>query len=399
MNEIEKNNQIIEARAEQLANRIEALVVEARKKITSTVNVAMVYTNYEIGRYIVEDEQGGKIRAEYGKGVLNAVSARLTAKLGKGWSVENLTAMRKFYVLYSKTVTSGYEIQGTEIQTTDLEIQDENRNYWKYLKAKLRKEKNEVVSATTQFKLTAADGKKRLTDVLNQGDVELLAKNIHNAKAMAFLDWFKYSENSIDGRSRKKAYTLIEGNIVADKDIGTVKALQQIHAYIFGGLYDFAGQIRTKTIWKDGTMFCRAEYLMKNLRMIEAMPETTFNEIVNKYVEMNVAHPFMEGNGRSTRIWLDQIFKKRLGLCVDWSKIDKKAYLEAMRQSTTDASAIKALFQGAMTDRIDDREIFMKGIDYSYYYEQSDLVSEEPNLFELDRTRGLSNVIQQEDEV
>ena len=128
MNEIEKNNQIIEARAEQLANRIEALVVEARKKITSTVNVAMVYTNYEIGRYIVEDEQGGKIRAEYGKGVLNAVSARLTARLGKGWSVENLTSMRKFYVLYSKTVTSGYEIRGTEIQTTDLEIQDENRN-------------------------------------------------------------------------------------------------------------------------------------------------------------------------------------------------------------------------------------------------------------------------------
>ena len=129
MNEIEKNNQIIEARAEQLANRIETLVVEARKKITSTVNVAMVYTNYEIGRYIVEDEQGGKIRAEYGKGVLNAVSARLTARLGKGWSVENLTSMRKFYVLYSKTVTSGYEIQETEIQTTDLEIQDENRNH------------------------------------------------------------------------------------------------------------------------------------------------------------------------------------------------------------------------------------------------------------------------------
>lgn len=129
MNEIEKNSQIIEARAEQLANRIETLVVEARKKITSTVNVAMVYTNYEIGRYIVEDEQGGKIRAEYGKGVLNAVSARLTVRLGKGWSVENLTSMRKFYVLYSKTVTSGYEIQGTEIQTTGLEAQDENRNH------------------------------------------------------------------------------------------------------------------------------------------------------------------------------------------------------------------------------------------------------------------------------
>ncbi len=127
--EIKKNNQIIEARAEQLAKRIEALVVDARKKIASTVNVAMVYTYFEVGRYIVEDEQDGKTRAEYGKGILKGVSARLTASLGKGWSVENLTAMRKFYVLYSKTVTSGYEIKGTEIQTTGSEIQSENRNH------------------------------------------------------------------------------------------------------------------------------------------------------------------------------------------------------------------------------------------------------------------------------
>ena len=111
---------------------------------------------------------------------------------------------------------------------------------------------------------------------------------------------------------------------------------------------------------------------MKNLSLIEAMPERTFDEIVNKYVEMNVAHPFMEGNGRSTRIWLDLIFKKRLGLCVDWSKIDKKSYLEAMRRSTTDARTIKSLLQGAMTDKINDRELFMKGIDYSYYYEQEE---------------------------
>ena len=249
---------------------------------------------------------------------------------------------------------------------------EKNRNYWKYLKAKLRKEQSEVVSDTTQLKLTASDGKKYNTDVISLAGVEKLAKSIRNQQAMAFLDWFKYSENSIDGRSKKKAYTLIEGNLVADKDVGTVKALQQIHAYIFGGLYDFAGQIRTKTIWKDGTLFCRAEYLMKNLAIIEAMPENTFDEIVNKYVEMNVAHPFMEGNGRSTRIWLDEIFKKRLGKCVDWSKIDKKEYLDAMRRSTTDATAIKVLLQGALTDKIDDREIFMKGIDYSYYYEQED---------------------------
>lgn len=261
------------------------------------------------------------------------------------------------------------DIVGAINQQDDYE---KNRNYWKYLKAKLRKENNEVVSATTQLKLTAPDGKKRLADVLNQGGVELLAKNIHNAKAMTFLDWFKYSENSIDGRSRKKAYTLIEGNIVADKDIGTVKALQQIHAYLFGGLYDFAGQIRTKTISKGNTLFCLAEYLHENLKTIEQMPETTFDEIVSKYVEMNVAHPFMESNGRSTRIWLDLIFKKRLGLCVDWSKINKKDYLEAMIASHMDSSRIRELLQGALTDKIDDREIFMKGIDYSYYYEQPD---------------------------
>ena len=249
---------------------------------------------------------------------------------------------------------------------------EKNRNYWKYLKAKLKKENSELVSATTQLKLTASDGKKYNTDVISQAGVEELAKAIPNNQATAFLSWFTYSDNSIDGKSRKKAYTLWESNLVADKDVGTVKALQQIHAYLFGGLYNFAGQIRTKTIWKDGTLFCRAEYLMKNLSIIEAMPETTFDEIVNKYVEMNVAHPFMEGNGRSIRIWLDEIFKKRLGKCVDWSKIDKKAYLAAMKQNTTDARSIKSLLQGAMTDRIDDREIFMKGIDYSYYYEQAD---------------------------
>ena len=247
-----------------------------------------------------------------------------------------------------------------------------NRNYWKYLKAKLRKENVELVSATTQLKLTASDGKKYNTDVISQASVEELAKFIPNNQATAFLDWFRYSDNSIDGKSRKKAYTLWESNLVADKEVGKVKALQQIHAYLFGGLYDFAGKIRTKTISKGGTIFCRAEYLMQNLEVIEQMPETTFDEIVDKYVEMNMAHPFMEGNGRSTRIWLDLIFKKRLKRCVDWSKIDKKAYLEAMHRSTTDASSIKALLQGALTDRIDDREIFMKGIDYSYYYEQED---------------------------
>jgi len=246
-------------------------------------------------------------------------------------------------------------------------------NYWRWLKKKLAAEGVQLVSDTHDFKFEAPDGKMRKADVLDNEAVQLLAKHYPNNRANDFLDWFTFSDNSIDGQSRKKAYTFWESDIIEDEEIGTVKALQKIHAYIFGGLYDFAGQIRTKTIWKDGTLFCRVEYLKHSLEQIEQMPETTFDEIVDKYVEMNIAHPFMEeGNGRSTRIWLDLIFKKNLKQCVDWSKIDKKAYLKAMHASTTDAKYIKALLKGALTDQIDDREIFMKGIDYSYYYEQQD---------------------------
>ena len=247
-----------------------------------------------------------------------------------------------------------------------------SRKYWSVLKARLKKEGNQLTTKCSQLKLRAADGKLYATDCLPQSEITELLKLIPGKRALDFLDWFTYSDNSIDGQSKKKAYTLVESGLLDSMEPGTVRCLQQIHAYLFGGLYDFAGQIRTKTIWKDGTLFCRAEYLMQNLRLIEQMPETTFDEIVNKYVEMNVAHPFMEGNGRSTRIWLDLIFKARLKLCVDWSQIDKKTYLEAMRRSTTNAEPIRNLLRGAMTDRIDDREIFMKGIDYSYYYEQAD---------------------------
>ena len=249
---------------------------------------------------------------------------------------------------------------------------EKNRNYWKYLKAKLKKEQSEVVSDTTQLKLAAADGKRYNTDVISLSGVEKLAKAIPNSQAMAFLDWFKYSENTIDGQSRKKAYTLWESSLISSRDVGKVKSLQQIHAYLFGGLYDFAGKIRTKTIAKGNTLFCLAEHLHSYLKTVEQMPETTFDQIVDKYVEMNAAHPFMEGNGRSTRILLDMIFKKRLKLCVDWSKIDKQEYLDAMIASHTDSSKIRILLKQALTDRINDREIFMKGIDYSYYYEQEE---------------------------
>ena len=249
---------------------------------------------------------------------------------------------------------------------------EKNRNYWKYLKAKLKKEQSELVSVTTQLKMKTPDGKMRLTDVIDMDAVRQLAMAFPNNKAMAFIDWLTSNDNSIDGQSRKKAYTLFEGNLLDSIPVGTVQGLQQIHAYLFGGLYDFAGQIRHKTIWKDGTLFCRAEYLVENLRQIEKMPENTFDEIVDKYVEMNVAHPFMEGNGRSTRIWIDMILKKNLRKCVDWSLIDKREYLAAMRASTTNPLPIKTLLRNALTDDITSREIFMKGIDYSYYYEQEE---------------------------
>lgn len=246
------------------------------------------------------------------------------------------------------------------------------RKYWSVLKSRLRKSGSELTTICSQLKMTSTDGKRYNTDCFPQDSIEELVKVIPSKKSKEFLDWLTYSDNTIDGKSKKKAYELWGSGILETLEVGTTKALQQIHAYLFGGLYDFAGQIRTKTITKGNTLFCLAEYLHDNLKTIEKMPESTFDEIADKYVEMNVAHPFMEGNGRSTRIWLDLILKKRLAKCVDWSKIDKNEYLNAMIESHIDSSHIKQLLFGALTDNINDRELFLKGIDYSYYYEQED---------------------------
>ena len=255
---------------------------------------------------------------------------------------------------------------------TDQDDYTKTRNYWKYLKAKLKKKNSQVVSATTQFKILAPDGKKRLSDMLDYDGIIALGKEFPGTKANRFIEWFTYSDESIDGKSKTKAYALFESSFMNNIEIGTVKGLQQIHAYLFGGLYDFAGQIRQKNISKDGFQFAVSRFLGETLKQIEAMPETTFDEIVNKYIEMNIAHPFMEGNGRSTRIWLDLMLKKRLKKCVDWSKISKKDYMNAMMLSPTKSSVLKSLLKKALTTNIDDREIFMKGIDYSYYYEEDD---------------------------
>ena len=240
------------------------------------------------------------------------------------------------------------------------------RKYWNTLK----KRNNQLSSICRQLKLTAKDGKKYLTDVIDDDGLNLLIAILPSKKSAVFLKWVKTKGTSIDEQSKNKAYEMFESGLINDIEVGTINGLQQIHAYIFGGLYDFAGQIRKLNISKGGFVFASVGYLDETLATIEGMPESTVEEIVRKYVEMNVAHPFMEGNGRTTRIWLDLILKKNLSKCVDWSKIDKTEYLEAMKLSVVDYGNILSLIENALTDKIDDREIFMKGIDYSYYYEE-----------------------------
>lgn len=255
---------------------------------------------------------------------------------------------------------------------TDQDDYTKTRNYWKYLKAKLKKENSELVSATTQLKLLASDGKRYKTDMLDYTGIIALGKEFPSKKANRFIEWFTYSDESIDGKSKTKAYAMFESSFFNSIEVSTTKGLQQIHAYLFGGLYDFAGQIRQKNISKGGFQFAVSRFLGNTLKQVDAMPETTFDEIVNKYVEMNIAHPFMEGNGRSARIWLDLILRKRLKKCVDWSKISKRDYMNAMMLSPTKSSVLKTLLNNALTTKINDREMFMKGIDYSYYYEEND---------------------------
>ena len=245
---------------------------------------------------------------------------------------------------------------------------EKNRNYWKYLKAKLKKQNNQLGSLTTHFKLIAPDGKKHLSSVIDYDEVIELAKNFPNNKSIPFIQWF--TEDTIDAKSKTKAYSLFESSLLGSIEVGTTKGLKQIHSYLFGGLYDFAGKIRTVNISKGGFTFAPIEFINETLSNIEKMPNSTFEEIVDKYVEMNIAHPFREGNGRATRIWLDLILKHALKKCVDWSQINKNEYLKAMEQSVYDSSEINRLLQNALTDKTNDREVFMKGIDYSYYYEE-----------------------------
>jgi cell filamentation protein len=174
---------------------------------------------------------------------------------------------------------------------------------------------------------------------------------------------------NIDKSSLEKAYRLFESNDINTIEIGTTNGLKEIHRYLFEGLYDFAGEIRTNNISKGGFRFANALYLNEILLKIELMPESSFEEIIAKYVEMNIAHPFLEGNGRSMRIWLDMILKKQLKKVVNWQFIDKTLYLQAMERSPINDLELRTLLIGHLTDDVDNREIIFKGIEQSYYYE------------------------------
>lgn len=169
--------------------------------------------------------------------------------------------------------------------------------------------------------------------------------------------------------SKKKALELFENGILDTLEAGTFSSLKSIHKYLFDEIYDFAGKVRTVNLAKGNFRFAPLMYLEAALENIDKMPQSTFDEIVEKYVEMNIAHPFREGNGRSTRIWLDLIFKKELGKVVDWSRVDKEDYLLAMERSPIKDIEIKHILKNALSDDINSREVYMKGIDHSYYYE------------------------------
>lgn len=242
------------------------------------------------------------------------------------------------------------------------------RRYWNNFKRR----HIQLSSICRQLKMTAADGKLYNVDCLDQAGINTLLTMLPTKVRNQFSDWLKGLMDPVDEQSKQKAYELYENSILDNTEVGTIKGLQQIHAFLFAGLYDFAGKIRNKNISKGGFMFANYMYFDSIFKQIEQMPSDSVEQIVAKYVELNIAHPFMEGNGRATRIWLDHLLKNKLSMCVDWQKIDKKDYLSAMEQSTTNAQVIFNLINNALTDKIKDREIFMKGIDYSYYYETID---------------------------
>ena len=242
------------------------------------------------------------------------------------------------------------------------------RIYWNAIKRR----NPELNTFCRQLKLYADDGKKYLADVVDETGIKKLGRILRSKNNIEFEKWLDGSLDPIDEQSKKKAYDFYKAKLIEEEEIGKTIALQKIHAYLFEGLYPFAGKIRTRTISKGGFTFANGDFLPQVLKGIDKMADNTFDEIVDKYIEMNIAHPFMEGNGRSTRIWLDLLLINRLSKCVDWSLIEKNDYMNAMRASPYDPEPIHKLLNNALTDNINDRELFLKGIDCSYYYEEEE---------------------------
>ena len=242
------------------------------------------------------------------------------------------------------------------------------RIYWNAIKRR----NPELHAFCRQLRLYADDGKKYLADVVDETGIKKLGRILRSKNNIEFEKWLDGSLDPIDEQSKKKAYDFYKAKLIEEEEIGKTIALQKIHAYLFEGLYPFAGKIRTRTISKGGFTFANGDFLQQVLKGIDKMADNTFDEIVDKYIEMNIAHPFMEGNGRSTRIWLDLLLINRLSKCVDWSLIEKNDYMNAMRASPYDPEPIHKLLNNALTDNINDRELFLKGIDCSYYYEEEE---------------------------
>lgn len=234
------------------------------------------------------------------------------------------------------------------------------RKYWNTFKLRHL----ELSMKCKQLKLTAVDGKQYMSYVLDEEGISLLLYHLSSNFKFDFAKCVKGLASSIDEQSRARAYDLFDNGLLDTIDVGRTRGLQQIPTYLFSGIYKFAGKIRSQNISKGGFTFANAMYLSDAFKKID--------NILDKYVEMSIAHPFLEENGRTTRIWLDLMLKKRLKQSVEWSKIDKKEYLEAMVESPLDATKIKNLIFSTLTSDIDNHEIFMKGIDYSYYYEEID---------------------------
>lgn len=272
----------------------------------------------------------------------------------------------------NKPVRSRYDLATSKwlMNAVDLVAAITNSNNPRVYWGTVKRRHPELIAFCKQLKMRSSDSKIYLTDCLFEEGIDLLVSILPLKNRRIIQDWIKGKSNPLDEQSKHRAYELFDSNIINDIEVGTVNGLQQIHSFLFGGLYGFAGEIRNKNISKDGFAFANALYLKETLHTIESMKESTFDEIIDKYIEMNIAHPFMEGNGRATRIWLDLILKKNLSFVVDWSLIEKDDYLNAMRVSPNSNKTIKELIKGALTDKINSRELFMKGIDYSYYYEE-----------------------------